>query len=96
MTVNERTHSYQQTSPTSTIFPTSSQDGDVRSQVAEKRSMIPNDGRRSSDVEREGEALGQPVEAAVAEKKDSERFTVRWSGPDDPGCPLNTPVWKKW
>jgi len=28
--------------------------------------------------------------------KEKEDWIVKWDGPDDPDCPLNTPQWRKW
>jgi hypothetical protein len=29
-------------------------------------------------------------------EKEKENWIVKWDGPDDPDCPLNTPQWRKW
>ena len=29
-------------------------------------------------------------------EKEKEDWIVKWEGPDDPDCPLNTPQWRKW
>ncbi len=53
---------------------------------------------RIPDVERDGPATRteQSPSAVASEKKEEDPFVVKWDGPDDPECPLNTPVWKKW
>ena len=28
--------------------------------------------------------------------EEKEDWIVKWDGPDDPDCPLNTPQWRKW
>jgi hypothetical protein len=28
--------------------------------------------------------------------QEKEDWIVKWDGPDDPDCPLNTPQWRKW
>lgn len=51
---------------------------------------------RSGDVEKAtGTGSGSAQEGGSSEKDGSE-FIVKWDGPDDPGCPLNTPTWRKW
>lgn len=44
-----------------------------------------------------GATQGGPREQQESSKeKDGEEWIVKWKGPDDPGCPLNTPKWRKW
>jgi hypothetical protein len=67
---------------------------------------VPNRGTGERDLEKQvgpHEPASPPTttptasgpSASLTEKQDSE-FVVKWDGPDDPGCPLNTPTWKKW
>jgi hypothetical protein len=42
-----------------------------------------------------GELSHEPVKDDLA-GAGQDAFTVKWDGEDDPGDPLNTPVWRKW
>jgi hypothetical protein len=84
-------------SPTSTVYqPDTEQDhrasigrlsdperGNVATQEKTGRDTEIGPGRRASRSEMSGE-------------KEKENWIVKWDGPDDPDCPLNTPQWRKW
>jgi hypothetical protein len=85
-------------SPTSTVYqPDTEQDdrvlngrlhdperGDVSSQEKTGRdSGVGPNHRRSGSRNGHGD-------------KEKEDWIVKWDGPDDPDCPLNTPQWRKW
>jgi hypothetical protein len=60
-------------------------------------STMPSGKTRNGDVERAAETgSGSTESGSGSTEKDGSEFIVKWDGPDDPGCPLNTPLWKKW
>lgn len=99
-----------QPSPTSTVFqPGADLDSpsttNIQSGLASK---IPDEERNfgsgagpSKDDENEKVNKGRETEPKSKrgpsdEKGQDQDFVVKWDGPDDPGCPLNTPSWRKW
>ena len=62
--------------------------GDIASRQKEQddkeaRRTATKSGRRKVSADEKGE-------------KEKDDWVIHWDGPDDPGCPLNTPPWRKW
>lgn len=77
-------------SPTSTVYQPDGDTEAIQPQVKEKRvhGKVPDEER--------GLPANDPRPAAELSNEKGEDWVVKWDGPDDPGCPLNTPAWKKW
>lgn len=81
-----------QPSPTSTVYqPDNDIDSYAQSGLAGK---VPDEERVTAAKEGNGKVRPEDTSGITGEK--DQDFVVKWDGPDDPGCPLNTPSWKKW
>jgi hypothetical protein len=84
-------------SPTSTVFqPDMEQGPDTAgpSRIRSREEKLPDNTVSSGEKDRpRNRNDSRPVRPEKAEMED---WTVKWDGPEDPGCPLNTPPWRKW
>jgi hypothetical protein len=83
-------------SPTSTVF-----QPDVENDPPASRLPDPErDAAHSEEkgLRRNGEGPSERSRSLTGqdEEKEKQDWLVKWEGPDDPGCPLNTPPWRKW
>lgn len=84
-----------QPSPTSTIFQPDGESEPVMSgHEPGGRIKRPDEERDLGGVTEKRNRQSEPRTDLSGEK--GQDWTVIWDGPDDPGCPLNTPPWKKW
>jgi hypothetical protein len=73
------------------------QAGNVEEQAGAQEQAIGQRGSSTASTSSSSSIRNSQLNPGLGtEEKDEERFIVKWDGPDDPGCPLNTPVWRKW
>lgn len=86
-------------SPTSTVFHPDVEQGPTND-AGPSRSRTPaGEKTRREAVSADGGNRSRSADAdqpLSQEKQEKEDWVVKWDGPDDPGCPLNTPPWRKW
>jgi len=89
-------------SPTSTVY---QPDTEASRRSSSDRVPDPEQGHRQSREREHGNKDARMTDtvpgrrkASADEKGEKEKddWVVKWDGPDDPGCPLNTPPWRKW
>jgi hypothetical protein len=85
-------------SPTSTVYQPDTEQDD---RVLNGRLHDPERGNVATQEKTGRDSGGRPNSPGSESRngngdKEKEDWIVKWDGPDDPDCPLNTPQWRKW
>jgi hypothetical protein len=84
-------------SPTSTVY---HPDTEQHQGASTNRLPDPEQGstlqQKPNRTEEAGPSRRGSTSANEKGNKEKEDWAVKWDGPDDPDCPLNTPQWRKW
>lgn len=83
-------------SPTSTVYQPDVENDHQTSRLPDTERDAERSGEKG--LERKTETRSRRTRSPIPGNKEKEKedWVVKWEGPDDPGCPLNTPPWRKW
>lgn len=83
-------------SPTSTVYQPDVENDTHASHLPDTERDAERSGEKGPDRAMGNRSSGTRSPTRGDQDKEKEDWVVKWDGPDDPGCPLNTPPWRKW